>query len=98
MARFKRRRKPRRKLKPLTTQQRVEMEMARQVAHNKALADEEHHMRTWCGYMWDAACWNPHPLHNRHDVWELAECNRRGVDRLPDSAFEAKNLMRYLPA
>lgn len=32
----------------------------------------------------------------RLDWWELAECNRRGIRSLPDSAYEARNLMRYV--
>ena len=87
---------------PLTPEQRVEISLrAMRVYQAVIAAADRQHARTLSWMRGDNADYH-RPKRNEFDRWELSELARRNTGkpepllRLPDGAYEAQKLMRYV--
>lgn len=92
----------RRRIPQLSDEQRVELALARSAAEQRAAARRERNWAALLDCIEGEHYGKPHCQRNRCDHWEAAELRRinegRGEPRysLPDSAYEARRLERYI--
>lgn len=95
----KRRRRPRPQLTP---EQRVAIELARRAAEQRAMARAERRLAALLDCLEGDHYGRRRAVRCRLDRWELAELRRMTAGRaqpqwsLPDSAYEARRLARYV--
>jgi hypothetical protein len=91
----------RRKTPQLTDEQRIALEVSRRAAENRVVARVERRIRSVMEAMDAGDCAPPQVVASDLTRWERCELDRLNVTRaeplycLPDSAYEARRLMRY---